>query len=192
MSWASVGIDQGTTSTRVLMLSETGEVRLASAGKHRQYYPHSGWVEHDPLELLDSIRRCLELAGPARAVGLANQGESCLAWDALTGEPLSPVIVWQDSRTAEAMAGLRAQGLEEVTLARAGLPLDPYFSASKLGWLLQHVPGVGQARREGRLRLGTTDAFFLDRLTGQFATDATTASRTSLMNLEQLLSLIHI
>ena len=186
MSWASVGIDQGTTSTRVLMLSETGEVRLASAGKHRQYYPHSGWVEHDPLELLDSIRRCLELAGPARAVGLANQGESCLAWDALTGEPLSPVIVWQDSRTAEAMASLRAQGQEVVTMARAGLPLDPYFSASKLGWLLQHVPGVGQARREGRLRLGTTDAFFLDRLTGQFATDATTASRTSLMNLEQL------
>lgn len=183
MTTAAIGIDQGTTSTRALLLSEDGDVRLVSAGKHRQHYPHPGWVEHDPLELLERVRRCLDQAGPAHAIGIANQGESCLAWDANTRQPLSPVIVWQDGRTVDLIARLRAQGAEAETLARAGLPLDPYFSASKLGWLLTHSDEVARARRAGRLRLGTTDAFFLDHLTGVFATDVTTASRTSLMNL---------
>lgn len=179
-----VGIDQGTTSTRALVREQDGACRIVAALRHAQHYPRAGWVEHDPLELLANLRTCHEAAGVVDAVGLANQGESCLAWDARSGEPLSPVIVWQDNRTAGALAALRAEGAEAETLARAGLPLDPYFSASKFAWLLQHSPEVQAARRDGRLRLGTTDAFFLDRLTGTFATDATTASRTSLMNLE--------
>ena len=145
--------------------------------RHRQEHPRPGWVEHDPLELLANVRACAEAAGPAAAMGLDNQGESCLAWDGATGEPLSPVIVWQDNRTGEAIERLRASGAELLTIERAGLPLDPYFSASKLAWLL------GEVERRPSLRLGTTDAWFLDRLTGRFVTDVTTASRTSLMNL---------
>lgn len=176
-------LDQGTTSTRVLVVSPNGSADIQLALRHQQHHPHPGWVEHDPLELLNNLQRCLEATGRVDAIGLANQGESCLAWDARTGEPLSPVIVWQDNRTADEINRLRAEGGEALTLERAGLPLDPYFSASKLAWILRNLPAATQAQREGRLRLGTTDAYFLDRLTGVFATDVTTASRTSLMNL---------
>jgi len=176
-------LDQGTTSTRVLVVSHNGSADIQLALRHQQHHPHPGWVEHDPLELLSNLQRCIEATGRVDAIGLANQGESCLAWDARTGEPLSPVIVWQDNRTADEISRLRAQGGEALTLERAGLPLDPYFSASKLAWILRNLPAARQAQREGRLRLGTTDAYFLDRLTGVFATDVTTASRTSLMNL---------
>lgn len=176
-------LDQGTTSTRVLVVSDDGSADIQLALRHQQHHPHPGWVEHDPLELLANLQRCLEATGRVDAIGLANQGESCLAWDAISGEPLSPVIVWQDSRTSAAIEQLRADGAEALTLARAGLPLDPYFSASKLSWIIQNVPAAQQALKAGRLRLGTTDAWFLDRLGGVFATDVTTASRTSLMNL---------
>ena len=146
-------------------------------------HPQPGWVEQDAEELLANVRRCLEAAGPVAAVGLSNQGESCLAWDRITKEPLSPVIVWQDRRTNDAVARLADAGAQRLTLERAGLPLDSYFSAPKFAWLLAHQPAVAQAARKGRLRLGTTDAFFLDRLTGRFATDVATASRTSLLDL---------
>jgi glycerol kinase len=116
-------------------------------------------------------------------VGIANQGESCLGWDAATGEPVGPVIVWQDDRTAEVTDRLRAEGCEAMVQAAAGLPLDPYFSAAKLGWILRENRTAQRLHALGRLRLGTTDAFFRDRLAGRFETDVTTASRTSLMNL---------
>ncbi len=177
-----IAIDQGTTSTRALRLAD-GEARIVHAVRHAQHHPHAGWVEHDPEELLGNIRACLQAAGSAEAIGIANQGESCLAWDKVTGKALSPVIVWQDNRTAADIEALRATGAEAETLARAGLPLDAYFSASKLAWILREVPEARATLAAGQLRLGTTDAFFLDRLTGVFATDATTASRTSLMNL---------
>ncbi|BCP55253.1 carbohydrate kinase [Kaistia sp. 32K] len=141
------------------------------------------WVEQDAEEILANIRWCLEAAGPVDAIAIANQGESCLAWDAVTGEPLSRVISWQDSRTAGWIQQLKNAGGEDTTLSRAGLPLDAYFAASKLAWLLKNNDAVQTAMKKGRLRLGTTDAFFLDRLTGRFSTDVTTASRTSLMNL---------
>lgn len=176
------GLDQGTTSTRVLVLEEDGTARIAQALRHRQIYPQAGWVEHDPEELLENLRVCLAAAQGVEAIGLANQGESCLAWDAQSGQALSPVIVWQDNRTADEVASL-AEHAPEV-MARAGLPLDAYFSASKLGWTMRNIPEARAAQQQGRLRLGTTDAFFLDRLAGVFATDVTTASRTSLMNLE--------
>ncbi|TBU86628.1 glycerol kinase [Phytopseudomonas dryadis] len=176
-------LDQGTTSTRVLVVTPNGNADIQLALRHQQHHPHPGWVEHDPLELLNNLQRCLEATGRVDAIGLANQGESCLAWDARTGEPLSAVIVWQDNRTAAEIERLRAEGGERLTLERAGLPLDPYFSAAKLAWILRNLPAARRAQRAGRLRLGTTDAYFLDRLTGVFATDVTTASRTSLMNL---------
>lgn len=173
-------IDQGTTSTRVLVLDASG-ARIAHAVRHAQRHPQPGWVEHDAEELLRNICACLDAAGQVDAIGLANQGESCLAWDAITGEPLSPVIVWQDNRTAAWLETLRDAAPEVMT--RAGLPLDAYFSASKFAWILGEIPQARAALAAGRLRLGTTDAFFLHRLTGVFATDVTTASRTSLMNL---------
>ncbi|QCI63836.1 FGGY family carbohydrate kinase [Phreatobacter stygius] len=177
-------IDQGTTSTRVLVTDETGAARIHHAARHAQHHPRPGWVEHDPRELLAHVRDCLTAAGRVEALGIAHQGESCLAWDSITGVPLSPVIVWQDNRTSEHIAHLAADGAGDEVAARAGLPLDPYFSATKLAWLIDNIPEAKAARRAGRLRLGTTDAFFLDRLTGSFATDISTASRTSLMNLE--------
>jgi glycerol kinase len=176
-------IDQGTTSTRILVVEDDGTARVAHAVRHRQIHPAPGHVEHDPEEIVAAIEACLAAAGPVDAIGLDNQGESCLAWDAVTREALSPIIVWQDNRTAEATERLKADGAETLTLERAGLPLDPYFSASKLAWILANVPAAAAARRAGRLRLGTTDAFFLDRLAGSAATDMATASRTSLMNL---------
>jgi glycerol kinase len=181
-----VAIDQGTTSTRTLVLEADGSARIAKAIKHAQHFPQPGWVEHDPEELVANILACLQAAGSADAVALSNQGESCLAWDAITGEPLSPVIVWQDNRTSADTQALGERGFAPTVLERAGLPLDPYFSASKLRWLIDNVPAVQQALQDRRLRLGTTDAFFLQRLTGTCATDPTTASRTSLMNLATL------
>ncbi|MDT8843551.1 FGGY family carbohydrate kinase [Paraburkholderia fungorum] len=176
-------IDQGTTSTRVLVADEDGQVAIAHAVRHQQHHAQPGWVEHSALELLANVRACVEAAGSVDAIGLDNQGESCLAWDARTGEPLSDVIVWQDRRTEAWIDELRAQDAQTLTLARAGLPLDAYFSASKFGWLLRHNERVRASLAAGSLRLGTTDAWFLERLTGRCATDITTASRTSLMNL---------
>ena len=177
-------IDQGTTSTRALVLQPDGSATVIKAVEHRQIYPRPGWIEHDPEELIASIRTCAEAVENLEALGIDNQGESCLAWNAESKEPVSPVIVWQDSRTAAAIEGLKRDGAEAETLARAGLPLDPYFSAAKLAWIVETLPEAKRLLAEGKLRLGTTDAFFLDRLTGRCVTDITTASRTSLMNLE--------
>lgn len=176
----TIAVDQGTTSTRSLVLDAEGGGRIVHSERHSQRHPQTGWVEHDPLELLSHVEACLEAAGPADAIGIDNQGESCLAWDHVTGEPLSPVIVWQDARTTGTVDRLRADGAEALTLEHAGLPLDPYFSATKLGWLYDRLPA---GARTPNLRLGTTDSFFLRRLTGIDATDITTASRTSLMRL---------
>lgn len=177
-----VAIDQGTTSSRALALDTQGRMHPILALGHAQTTPAPGHVEQDAEELLANVRRCLDASG-ADVVGLSNQGESCLAWDARDGRPLGPVISWQDDRTADVTARLAAEGAGPLVMARAGLPLDPYFSASKLGWMVRHLPAVADAARQGRLRLGTTDAFFRDRLTGRFQTDVATASRTSLMTL---------
>lgn len=180
-----VGIDQGTTGTKAFTLDEAGHFKAVAAFEHGQHYPEAGWVEHDAHEILAHIEAALEAAGPVDAIGLANQGETVVAWDAHTGQALAPAIVWQDKRTQAAVQDLHAQGFEALTLARAGLPLDPYFSASKLRWLLDHIPQAQTLRQQGRLRLGTSDAYFLHRLTGQCVTDPTTASRTSLMDLRR-------
>lgn len=175
-------IDQGTTSTRCLVVEDDGQWHVADSRRHSQFHPAPGWVEHDPEELIRNIQAVLQAAGPVDAIGIANQGESCLAWDAETKEALSPVIVWQDDRTADSLAALDPSA-ESRSKAVSGLPLDPYFSASKLAWLFKNVPAVASAHQAGRLRLGTTDAFFLDRLCGSFVTDLATASRTGLLDL---------
>lgn len=179
-----LAIDQGTTSTRAILVDNSGAQPVFSR-QHRQFYPHPGWVEHDATELLANVQACLDIAADhaVTAVGLANQGESCLGWDAQTGEPVGPVIVWQDDRTAPVTNRLKAEGCEPMVTATTGLPLDPYFSATKLGWILRENVQAQRLHAQGRLRLGTTDAYFRDRLTGRFATDVTTASRTSLMSL---------
>jgi glycerol kinase len=180
-----LALDQGTTGTKAHRLVPGGAFAAVAAFEHRQIMPHAGWVEHDPEELLEHLRRCLEAAAPERpaAIGLANQGETVVAWDRASGRPLANAIVWQDTRTQAAIERLRAAGAEAETRARAGLPLDPYFSAAKLRWLLDEVAEARPLLRAGRLGLGTSDSFFLDRLAGCYATDVTTASRTSLMSL---------
>lgn len=179
-----LAIDQGTTSTRALTVGDDGSAAISVTLHHQQHYPKPGWVEHDPLELILNLETILGSEKNITAVGIDNQGESCLAWHAVTKEPISPVIVWQDNRTAKVIQRLKFDGAGEEIMRRAGLPLDSYFSASKLAWIMNHVPEVNQLRTQGKLRLGTTDAYFLDRLAGEFRTDITTASRTSLMNLK--------
>lgn len=180
-----LAIDQGTTSTRAFLVGADGAVTPLARFTHAQSYPRPGWVEHDAVELLTHVTACIAAAEvhDLQGVGIANQGESCLAWDGATGAPLGPVIVWQDARTQGTTEVLRAAGHEDTTRAVTGLPLDPYFSASKLAWLLDELPGARALAAQGRLRLGTTDAFFRDRLAGRFETDVTTASRTGLMDL---------
>ena len=181
-----LAIDQGTTSTKAYLRHADGSTHLIGNRTHRQIRPNPGWVEHDALELLENIRALLLEAGPFARLGLANQGETVVAWDAQTKRPLYNAIVWQDDRTSPETERLKAEGQEALTLSRAGLPLDPYFSATKLRWLLDNAPDARDLHRQGRLRLGTSDAFFIDSLTGVFATDVSTASRTSLLNLRSL------
>jgi glycerol kinase len=176
-----LALDQGTTSTRALRVTGDGDASIVFSAAHKQHFFGTDRVEHDPGELVANLRAALSAAGKVTAIGLSNQGESCLAWDAIDGTPLSPVIVWQDRRTAAQIAGL--SHAEARIKALSGLPLSPYFSAGKLAWLLENNDNVKAARRAGRLMLGTTDAFFLQRLTGRAATDITTASRTALMNI---------
>lgn len=181
-----IAVDQGTTATRSFTLDADGRFAAVASFTHRQIYPQAGWVEHDPEELLAHVRDAIAAAGPASAIGIDNQGETVIAWDAATGRPIHNAIVWQDDRTRDVTERMKADGAEALTLRVAGLPLDPYFSATKLRWVIDHVPEARELLRQGRLRLGTSDAFLLDRLTGTFATDVTTASRTSLMSLDTL------
>jgi glycerol kinase len=181
-----LAIDQGTTSTKAFLLSQDGTFRTVGSVVHRQILPGPGMVEHDANELLAAIETLIEaaldLAPDLAAIALANQGETVVAWDRVSGAPLHNAIVWQDQRT-QPLLDQFSDTDRQLVMDRAGLPCDAYFSAAKLGWLLREVPEVARAARAGRLGLGTSDAFFLHRLTGAYATDVTTASRTSLMTL---------
>ena len=178
-----LAIDQGTTATKSYTLDTDGHFVFCGSAQHRQIYPQPGWVEHDPESLLGNILTSIEAAIDIEAIGIDNQGETVIAWDGTSGTPVYNAIVWQDQRTTQFIEALKAKGIEQLTLARAGLPLDPYFSASKLRWILKHVPQAARLLKKGQLKLGTSDSFFIYRLTGEYATDVTTASRTSLMNL---------
>ncbi len=186
-----LAIDQGTTGTRAILYSRGGRVVSQAYREIRQYFPRPGWVEHDPEELwgstLSVIRRALRAARvpPARiaGIGITNQRETTILWERGSGRPVHRAIVWQDRRTAEICRQLRRS---EPQVRRAtGLVLDPYFSGTKIHWLLRHVPGAARAARAGRLCFGTPDSWLLWRLTGGrvHATDATNASRTLLLDL---------
>lgn len=194
---AVVAIDQGTTSTRVAVVGADGHVVASAQREHVQHFPHAGWVEHDPTELWEAVRELTALAlarahrGPRdiAAVGITNQRETTVAWDAATGRPVHRAIVWQDTRTADAVARLRADGHEDAARARTGLPLASYFSASKIRWILDEVPEARALSAAGRLRVGTVDSWLVWNLTGGVhggvhVTDVTNASRTLLMDLE--------
>jgi len=181
---ATLAIDQGTTSTRALLLEDSGTVSIVKSIEHKQFYPEPGWVEHDAEELLHNIQLCIASCSDVDAIGIDNQGESCLAWNAESKKAITPVIVWQDNRTQSFIDSLKAKNAEKLVFEKAGLPLDSYFSAAKLSWILTNIPEAQTLLQRGKLRIGTTDAFFLDRLTGRFVTDISTASRTSLMNLQ--------
>jgi glycerol kinase len=178
-----LAIDQGTTATKAYTLDSDGRFTFISSVEHPQLYPYPGWVEHDPEQLLENVRHTLDAAGDIDAIGIDHQGETIVAWDARNGKPVYNAIVWQDRRTSEYIEQLKSDNAEEVTLVRAGLPLDPYFSAAKFRWILKNVPAAGRLAAAGHLMMGTSDSFFLYRLTGRFATDVTAASRTSLMNI---------
>jgi glycerol kinase len=178
-----LAIDQGTTATKTYTLDSDGYFAFCRSVDNRQIYPQPGWVEHDPATLLFNVQKSIEAASDIDAIGIDNQGETVIAWDGASGLPIYNAIVWQDQRTTEFTEALKAQGAEHLTLERAGLPLDPYFAASKLRWILKHVPQAAKLLKKRQLKLGTSDSFFIYRLTGEYATDVTTASRTSLMNL---------
>lgn len=179
-----LGIDQGTSGTRACLVSEDLTIQRSAYAAHAQHAPRPGWVEHDPAEILACtravIREVLATGERPDAIAIANQGETCLVWDARTGEPLHRALVWQDTRTEAALAALAPEAARIAELT--GLRLDSYFSATKLGWLLDHVPGARALARAGHLRAGTLDTWLVERLTGGrvFATDASTAARTLL------------
>jgi glycerol kinase len=178
-----LAIDQGTTSTRALLLTNSQDAHIVCAKPHQQFYPQQGWVEHDPMQLINNLRYCIEASSNVDAIAIANQGESCLAWHSDTKEPICQVLVWQDNRTFGQTEALKTTPAKAIIEQKTGLPLDSYFSASKLAWIIDNVPQATLLLAQGKLRLGTTDAFFLDTLCDRFVTDITTASRTSLMNL---------
>ena len=203
-----LALDQGTTSSRALVFDRQGRIRGAAQQEFAQHFPRAGWVEHDPEDLWTSTRRTAlaavaeaNLAGSdLAAIGLTNQRETTLLWDRRTGRPLAPAIVWQDRRTAARCAALRRCGLEPEFRRRTGLVLDPYFSGTKLAWLLDQVPGARRRAGRGELAFGTVDTWLLWRLTGGrvHATDVSNASRTLLLNLatgqwdDELLRLLRI
>jgi glycerol kinase len=188
-----LAIDQGTTSSRAMIFDERGHSVALAQQEFRQIYPQDGWVEHDPEEIWQSVLAvCRQLLQQAEAtgievagIGITNQRETTLVWDRLTGEPLYNAIVWQDRRTADYCAELKVLGSEEQVAERTGLLLDPYFSATKIGWILDNVDGARARAEKGELAFGTVDSFLLWRLTGGklHATDATNASRTMLFNI---------
>jgi glycerol kinase len=188
-----LAIDQGTTSTRAIVFDAELNVVSTAQEEFAQHFPAPGWVEHDPEDLwrttLSVVRAALQKARVAAAgiaaIGIANQRETTIVWDRESGQPVGRAIVWQDRRTAGLCGDLRAAGLETDVRARTGLVLDPYFSATKIKWLLNNVAGARARAAKGALLFGTVDSFLLWRLTGGavHATDATNASRTLLYGL---------
>jgi glycerol kinase len=189
-----LAIDQGTTSSRAIIFD--GAMKVAGVGQKEftQFYPASGWVEHDPEEIWESVvwaarqalRKAKMKAADIDAIGITNQRETVVIWDKATGQPIHNAIVWQDRRTAPLCAKLKKANLEKTFSRKTGLLLDPYFSGTKLAWLLDNIKGARRRAEKGELLAGTIDTFLVWRLTGGkvHATDATNASRTLLYNIE--------
>ncbi len=191
-----MALDQGTTSSRCMLFDLQGNIAARAQMEFSQYYPQPGWVEHDPEEIFHSQyevacqamqnigARGVEIA----AIGISNQRETAIIWDRKTGECIHPAIVWQCRRTADACEALKARGLEDLIRKRTGLVIDPYFSATKIRWILDHVPGAQARAERGELAFGTVDSYLIWRLSGGSAhlTDYTNAARTMLFNIHTL------
>lgn len=187
-----LAIDQGTTSSRAILFADQANIKTVAQQEFTQHFPNSGWVEHDAMEILDTVlatvREVLEKndsgSAPA-AIGITNQRETTIIWDRETGKPIHNAIVWQDRRTAPLCEELRAAGLESLFTERTGLLLDPYFSGTKIRWLLDNVSGAREAAEAGKLAFGTVDSFLIWHLTAgnRHVTDATNASRTLCYNI---------
>ena len=188
-----LALDQGTTSSRAIVFDRRGRVLGQAQQEFRQYFPKPGWVEHDPQEIWTSqlataraaVKRAGLRAADLAAIGITNQRETTVLWDRATGRPLHRAIVWQDRRTASACDALKRRGLESLFRRRTGLVLDPYFSGTKLAWLLEHVKAARAAARAGRFAFGTIDTWLAWQLSGGrlHITDASNASRTLLFNI---------
>ena len=190
-----LAIDQGTSSSRAMGFSLGGETLALEQQTFEQIYPAPGWVEHDPeviwATVLSTTRQLLRKLNDARsraaAIGITNQRETTIVWDKRTGVPLFNAIVWQDRRTAERCRELNRDNAEAEITRKTGLLLDPYFSATKIAWILDHLPGARDAAKVGHLAFGTVDSFLIWRLTGGrlHVTDATNASRTALYDIRK-------
>ena len=195
MSRYILAIDQGTTSSRAILFDAQQKIKGVGQKEFTQFYPASGWVEHDAEEIWQSvlyaIKKALEAASASPrdivAIGITNQRETTVLWERETGKPIHKAIVWQDRRTARMCDNLKDQGLEPKFSEKTGLLLDPYFSGTKINWLLENVKGAREAAKGGKLAFGTIDSFLLYRLTSGKAhkTDATNASRTLLYNISE-------
>ncbi|WP_118180939.1 glycerol kinase GlpK [Paraburkholderia phosphatilytica] len=191
-----LALDQGTTSSRAMLFDHDGNVRSVAQKEFRQIYPQPGWVEHDPWEIWSTqagvAAECVTHAGlngtSIAAIGITNQRETTIVWDRDTGQPVYNAIVWQDRRTADFCDKLKAQGHEARVRAKTGLPIDSYFSATKIRWILDNVDGAREKARNGRLAFGTVDSWLLWNFTKHevHATDVTNASRTMLFNIHTL------
>ena len=190
-----LSIDQGTTSSRALLIDQDGAILHTRQQEFTQFFPNDGWVEHDPKEIwqttLAVTREVLDYAnslpGQVQAIGITNQRETTVVWDRFTGEPVYNAIVWQDRRTAKLCASLKQKGLSPTIQAKTGLLLDPYFSATKIAWILDHAEGAQNRAQRGELAFGTIDTFLIWHLTGgkSHRTDATNASRTMLFDIRE-------
>jgi glycerol kinase len=188
-----LSLDQGTTSSRALLFDHDGAVQSIAQHEFKQIFPEPGWVEHDPEEILasqiavalEALAKANAQPGDVAAIGITNQRETAIVWDRTTGKPIYNAIVWQDRRTAAFCNQLKAQDHENLIQRRTGLLIDAYFSASKISWILEHVPRARQLAEAGRLAFGTVDTWLLWKLTGGrlLVTDASNASRTMLFNL---------
>ena len=187
-----LALDQGTTSSRAILFDRSGSIVAVAQKEFQQFYPQAGWVEHDPMEILTSQMACaVEVLGKAgarprdvAAIGITNQRETTIVWERATGKPIYPAIVWQDRRTAPLCAQLERAGAAESIFAKTGLVIDPYFSATKLKWILSNVPGARARADRGELAFGTVDSWLVWHLTSgqRHLTDVTNASRTMLYN----------
>jgi glycerol kinase len=201
-----LALDQGTTSSRAILFDRQGQVFAAAQQEYPQHFPQPGWVEHDALDIWNSQLACARQvvreagveAAQVAGIGIANQRETTIVWDRATGEPVAPAIVWQDRRTADICDRLRAAGKAELIQSKTGLELDAYFSATKVQWLLAHVPGARARAERGELAFGTVDSWLVFKLCGRHVTDVSNAARTMLFNIntlewdEQLLDLFGV
>ncbi|MDP9108486.1 MAG: FGGY family carbohydrate kinase, partial [Pseudomonadota bacterium] len=203
-----LALDQGTSSSRSIIFSEDGQIVASAQQEFRQIFPQPGWVEHDPDELwqsqLATCRAVLQRAGltahEISALGITNQRETTLVWERASGRPIYNAIVWQDRRTEAHCVTLRQGGHAELVRAKTGLVLDPYFSATKLGWILDHVPGARARAERGELAFGTVDSWLAWQLSdgALHVTDVSNAARTMLWNIhdgcwdQDLLTLLRI